>query len=107
MADYDMQCFAGQDVVIVKNGQRICGSGAALANAPLVQNKSYFEVKVQQAGEKQCSCLYPLIFVPLNRLTDATHAELFCVPCVADFTSVRCTLPLVDASLVGTSMLLC
>ncbi|XP_077514592.1 SPRY domain-containing protein 7 [Amblyomma americanum] len=40
----------GQDVVIVKNGQRICGSGAALANAPLVQNKSYFEVKVQQAG---------------------------------------------------------
>ncbi|CAN7998255.1 unnamed protein product [Ixodes pacificus] len=40
----------GQDVVIVKNGQRICGSGAALANAPLVQNKSYFEVKLQQNG---------------------------------------------------------
>lgn len=40
----------GEDVVIVKNSQRICGSGAALATAPLVQNKSYFEVKLQQTG---------------------------------------------------------
>ncbi|XP_064454868.1 SPRY domain-containing protein 7-like [Ornithodoros turicata] len=40
----------GQEVVIVKNSQRICGSGAALATAPLVQNKSYFEVKLQQTG---------------------------------------------------------
>ncbi|XP_077280455.1 SPRY domain-containing protein 7 isoform X1 [Temnothorax americanus] len=40
----------GSEVVIVKNGLRICGSGGALANAPLVQSKSYFEVKIQQSG---------------------------------------------------------
>lgn len=34
----------------MKNGSRICGSGAALATAPLVQSKSYFEVKLQQSG---------------------------------------------------------
>lgn len=37
-------------MVIVKGGRRVCGSGAALASAPLVQSKSYFEVKLQQAG---------------------------------------------------------
>lgn len=41
---------AGNEVVIVKNGLRICGSGGALTNAPLVQSKSYFEVKIQQGG---------------------------------------------------------
>ncbi|OCT93050.1 hypothetical protein XELAEV_18016117mg [Xenopus laevis] len=40
----------GTDVVIVKNGRRICGTGACLANAPLHQNKSYFEFKVQSTG---------------------------------------------------------
>lgn len=40
----------GNEVVIVKNGHRICGGGAALANAPIVQNKAYFEVKIQQSG---------------------------------------------------------
>jgi len=44
-------CFsAGYGVVIVKNGQRICGTGAALANAPIVQNKAYFEAKLQSSG---------------------------------------------------------
>ncbi|CAG9771155.1 unnamed protein product [Ceutorhynchus assimilis] len=38
------------EVVIVKGGQRVCGAGAVLGNAPLVQSKSYFEVKVQQGG---------------------------------------------------------
>lgn len=47
--------FAGNDVVIVKNGRRICGSGGALANAPIVQNKAYFEIKVQ-CGGKNCHC---------------------------------------------------
>ncbi|KAF5295410.1 hypothetical protein FQA39_LY13071 [Lamprigera yunnana] len=42
--------FMGYEVVIVKGGQRVCGAGAALGNAPLVQSKSYFEVKIQQAG---------------------------------------------------------
>nr|CAG4644347.1 EOG090X0EPP [Lepidurus arcticus] len=40
----------GQEVVIVKNGSRICGTGGALGSAPLVQNKAYFEVKLQQSG---------------------------------------------------------
>ncbi|XP_018056363.1 PREDICTED: SPRY domain-containing protein 7 [Atta colombica] len=40
----------GNEVVIVKNGLRICGSGGALTNAPLLQSKSYFEVKIQQGG---------------------------------------------------------
>nr|CAI5831824.1 unnamed protein product [Callosobruchus analis] len=42
--------FMGYEVVIVKAGLRTCGAGAALGNAPLVQSKSYFEVKVQQGG---------------------------------------------------------
>ena len=40
----------GGDCVIVKSGRRICGTGAALANAPLVQDKSYFEIKIQCGG---------------------------------------------------------
>lgn len=44
----------GHEVVIVKNGQRMCGSGGCLASAPLVQNKSYFEVKLQQSGIWGC-----------------------------------------------------
>ncbi|XP_078614581.1 SPRY domain-containing protein 7-like [Branchiostoma floridae x Branchiostoma japonicum] len=40
----------GTDVVIVKSCRRICGTGAALANAPIVQNKAYFEIKVQSTG---------------------------------------------------------
>ncbi|KAK9686760.1 SPRY domain [Popillia japonica] len=42
--------FMGYEVVIVKSGQRLCGAGAALGNAPLVQSKAYFEVKLQQGG---------------------------------------------------------
>lgn len=37
-------------MVVVKGGLRVCGSGAVLGNAPLVQSKSYFEVKIQQSG---------------------------------------------------------
>ncbi|CAH0406086.1 unnamed protein product [Chilo suppressalis] len=40
----------GHEVVVVKGGQRVCGSGCALGNAPVVQNKAYFEVKLQQGG---------------------------------------------------------
>lgn len=47
---YELVCVSGHEVVIVKNGQRICGSGGALASAPLVQSKAYFEVKIQQSG---------------------------------------------------------
>lgn len=45
----------GTDVVIVKSGRRICGTGGCLANAPLHQNKSYFEFKIQSTG-------MPLVF---------------------------------------------
>lgn len=38
------------DCVIVKSGRRICGSGAALASAPIVQDKAYFEMKIQCSG---------------------------------------------------------
>lgn len=41
---------SGQDVVIVKNGQRLCGTGSALSNVPIIQNKAYFEVKIQANG---------------------------------------------------------
>ncbi|KAI5642270.1 SPRY domain-containing protein [Phthorimaea operculella] len=40
----------GHEVVVVKGGQRVCGSGCVLGNAPLMQNKAYFEVKLQQGG---------------------------------------------------------
>lgn len=40
--------------MIVKNGMRICGGGGALGSAPLVQNKAYFETKVQQSGTITC-----------------------------------------------------
>lgn len=42
--------YMGHEVVIVKNGLRVCGHGGALTNAPLAQSKSYFEVKIQQGG---------------------------------------------------------
>lgn len=48
---------AGYGVVIVKNGQRICGTGAALANAPIVQNKAYFEAKLQSSGKVVFFCV--------------------------------------------------
>lgn len=41
---------ARTDVVIVKSGRRICGTGGCLATAPLHQNKSYFEFKIQSTG---------------------------------------------------------
>jgi len=40
----------GNEVVIVKMGRRICGAGAALATAPILQNKGYFETKLQSMG---------------------------------------------------------
>uniref|UniRef100_A0A1A9X1N4 SPRY domain-containing protein n=1 Tax=Glossina brevipalpis TaxID=37001 RepID=A0A1A9X1N4_9MUSC len=40
----------GPDVILLSNYIRITGRGGALATAPLVQSKSYFEVKIQQGG---------------------------------------------------------
>lgn len=58
---------AGADVVVVKRGRRICGSGSCLANAPLQQNKSYFEFKVQSTGE----------YTETSGLTTVTGMKLF------------------------------
>ena len=33
----------GLDAVIVKNGTRLCGTGGVIANAPIMQDKAYFE----------------------------------------------------------------
>lgn len=41
----------GNDVVIIKRGKRICGKGGAITNYPIVQNKAYFEAKIQQLGD--------------------------------------------------------
>ena len=40
----------GLDAVIVKNGTRLCGTGGVIANAPIMQDKAYFE------GIKICFC---------------------------------------------------
>ncbi|XP_055852109.1 SPRY domain-containing protein 7 [Episyrphus balteatus] len=42
--------FMGPEVILLSNQLRITGTGGALATAPLVQSKSYFEVKIQQSG---------------------------------------------------------
>ncbi|XP_030373974.1 SPRY domain-containing protein 7 [Scaptodrosophila lebanonensis] len=40
----------GPDVILLSNQLRVTGTGGVLATAPLVQSKSYFEVKIQQSG---------------------------------------------------------
>lgn len=50
----------GYGAVIVKNGLRICGSGAALANSPVQQNKAYFEAKLQSSGGAQYLYLHTI-----------------------------------------------
>ena len=45
--------MTGNDVVVIKRGRRICGKGGALSNFPIVQNKAYFEAKIQQTGMKK------------------------------------------------------
>lgn len=49
---------AGHEAVIVKNGSRLCGTGAARASNPIQQNKAYWEVKVQQSGDWSCGVRY-------------------------------------------------
>uniref|UniRef100_A0A1B0GNW8 Uncharacterized protein n=1 Tax=Phlebotomus papatasi TaxID=29031 RepID=A0A1B0GNW8_PHLPP len=67
----------GHEVVIVKNGQRVCGSGGVLATAPLVQSKSYFEVKVQQSGH--WSVGLATRNTDLNRAKGGLDAESWCL----------------------------
>ncbi|KAK0404040.1 hypothetical protein QR680_017255 [Steinernema hermaphroditum] len=44
------QSYAHLREEVQTNGTRICGTGAALGSAPVVQNKAYFQVNVQQTG---------------------------------------------------------
>ncbi|GAB0094817.1 SPRY domain-containing protein 7 [Sergentomyia squamirostris] len=67
----------GHEVVIVKNGQRVCGSGGVLATAPLVQSKSYFEVKIQQSG--QWSIGLATRNADLNKTKGGTDVETWCL----------------------------
>lgn len=46
-----LPCILGDEVVIIKNGSRLCGAGGCIATASIVQDKAYFEVKVQRAGQ--------------------------------------------------------
>lgn len=62
---------AGQFAVIVKNSTRLCGSGAARATVPIVQDKAYFEVKLQSGGlwaVGLCHSKVRLQMSPLHRL---------------------------------------
>ena len=36
----------GHEAVVVKNGLRLCGTGAARGSAPILQDKAYWEVGV-------------------------------------------------------------
>ncbi|KJH51308.1 SPRY domain protein [Dictyocaulus viviparus] len=66
----------GKDVVILKEGERICGTGAALGTLPIVQNKGYFQVNIQQGG---------VWGVGIGNL----HSLLDEAPLIADFWGVR------------------
>jgi len=39
---------------VVKNGSRLCGTGCARATTPILQNKAYWEIKLQQSGVWSC-----------------------------------------------------
>lgn len=39
MVSFSQVFFVGTDAVIVKNGRRICGTGASLANTNIAQDK--------------------------------------------------------------------
>ncbi|XP_055343743.1 SPRY domain-containing protein 7-like [Paramacrobiotus metropolitanus] len=41
----------GDEVVIIKNGSRLCGSGGCIATTSVNQDKAYFEVKIQRDGQ--------------------------------------------------------
>ena len=59
----------GEDAVIVKNGRRLCGTGGALANVSITQNKAYFEVKIQAMGKLKSIMEYQENFCQLKLYT--------------------------------------
>ena len=58
----------------VKNGSRLCGTGAVKASTPILQNKAYWEVKVQQSGIWSCGVSQsPCFLVGWNRKNQRGH----------------------------------
>merc|ERR1712029_1169861 len=60
----------GQEAVVVKNGSRLCGTGAARSSSPILQNKAYWEFKLQQAGIWSCGLANPGCDLNRNLGTD-------------------------------------
>lgn len=54
-----MSAIAGQEVVVLKNGTRACGSGGVVLSTPLLQSKSYFEV----SGRKENNCVRWIAYI--------------------------------------------
>ncbi|XP_053695870.1 SPRY domain-containing protein 7 [Sabethes cyaneus] len=67
----------GHEVVVIKGGQRACGSGGVIANTPLLQSKSYFEVKLQQGG--QWSVGLATLQADLNQSKGGFDKESWCL----------------------------
>lgn len=67
----------GHEVVVIKGGQRACGSGGVIANTPLLQSKSYFEVKLQQGG--QWSVGLATLQADLNQSKGGYDKESWCL----------------------------
>lgn len=61
----------------MKSGCRICGSGGSLGSAPLVQSKSYFEVKLQQSGNWSIGLATRK--ADLNKTKGGTDSESWCL----------------------------
>lgn len=77
-------CCSGHEVVLVKNGQRACGSGCTLGSAPLVQNKAYFEVKLQQGG------VWAVGLATRDTDLNRVHGEYFCLAIIYLYLNYKC-----------------
>ncbi len=58
----------GQEVVLVKDGTRICGTGGALGNTAIMQDKAYFEVRLQQTGTDKKAALQSIFLLGIHVL---------------------------------------
>lgn len=63
----------GQEAVVVKNGLRLCGTGSARGSAPILQDKAYWEVKVQQGGSWSAGIASPA--ADLNKNLGLDHCS--------------------------------
>ncbi|KAA0195751.1 hypothetical protein HAZT_HAZT002048 [Hyalella azteca] len=96
----------GHEVVIVKNGLRICGTGAALGNTPILQNKAYFEVKLQQSGVWGVGIASPEAELDRVPLGSDAHSWVLCSDCVLRHNSEephRLVAPPQEGDVLGVS----